>query len=398
MLADNTIIKLLAILGIGCAIIMHQLYYKTCKNYPCKKQYLLEGMKNDYLVGMNVTPTNKELCANFFNEYWVCAATDEQYSMMLQSGRFDDKNYVSTELNSEISIEYVPGPPIIMEPGQQISYNPHVGMDSASSVKCQSNAEWYLQQITDANANVYPFEFPQKPTTVYVLDTMIDITHPEFSHRRTTLGPIFSDDKKVRPEKNGHGTHVASLINGNSYGVNKQANVIGLTVLGNDGRTSYANLVKALEYVAKQKTGIINMSIAGGVSRIIDSVVEKLSSRGFRVVVAAGNSAADACQFSPARSSHAVTVGALTKAQKIANFSNLGRCVDIYAPGQDILAAFPQHKLALMSGTSMAAPIVAGAWSTMPQLEQKCFLSTFKVRLGLINVDKLLIKLPDYKC
>ncbi len=165
-----------------------------------------------------------------------------------------------------------------------------------------------------------------------------------------------------------HGTHVAGTVGGRRYGVAKGVSLIDVKVLDATGSGEWSSLISALEYVIEQKKEspetpmVINMSLGGAViipefKDIIDDAV----AAGIVVVVAAGNDSIDACEFSPAFVPRAITVGASDWDDKPADFSNFGRCVDLYAPGVSINSAYFLFDMSIAyDGTSMAAPHVAG--------------------------------------
>jgi len=103
------------------------------------------------------------------------------------------------------------------------------------------------------------------------------------------------------------------------------------------------------------------MSLGGGASTAVDTAVNNLIRAGVTVVVAAGNSAADACRYSPARVPDAVTIGATTSTDAMASYSNFGKCLDLFAPGSNIVSSNLNGGFVSYSGTSMASPHVAGA-------------------------------------
>jgi subtilisin family serine protease len=124
--------------------------------------------------------------------------------------------------------------------------------------------------------------------------------------------------------------------------------------------------------------------------------------RGWKIVVAAGNEAADACYTSPASAALAITVGATTQQQRLADFSNFGACVDILAPGDAILSAVPRNRYGYMSGTSMASPIVAGVWSLYPEREPRELLRlTVNNQVPMLppgTPNRQLYNRPTYAC
>jgi len=164
----------------------------------------------------------------------------------------------------------------------------------------------------------------------------------------------------------GHGTQVASIIGGTNVGVAKLTSVNVLQVLDCDGNGTNSDLIDALNFVIAnhQKPAVINMSLGGARSPSVDQAVRAAVNAGIFVVVAAGNENTDACTQSPAAVAEAITVAAIAQKNTRAKFSNYGPCVDIFAPGVDILAATIPSKsrngYVFGSGTSFSAPFVAG--------------------------------------
>lgn len=205
----------------------------------------------------------------------------------------------------------------------------------------------------------------------YIVDTGIDISHLELSGR-ASWGMNFADSMDV--DCNSHGTHVSGIVGSNTFGVCKDANLIAVKVLDCNGSGSFSGILKGLDWVYKQHVNkqrtnsqkrvksIINMSLGGGYSRMINNLVDSLISRNedFYIVVAAGNEDQDACSTSPASAESVLTVMASDKDDERAWFSNWGACTDIYAPGVDIMSSVPNNKVATYSGTSMSSPLMVG--------------------------------------
>jgi len=165
----------------------------------------------------------------------------------------------------------------------------------------------------------------------------------------------------------GHGTHVAGTVAATNYGVAPGTQVVPVKVFsGCSGSTTTQIILRGLNYVAGStaRPAVVNMSLGGGADQALDDAVTAVINKGVHVVVAAGNDSTDACTGSPGRLGQypgVITVGATSRDDSISYFSNIGSCVNIYAPGHDIESLTPQSGITTMSGTSMASPHVAGA-------------------------------------
>lgn len=286
-----------------------------------------------YLIELREPPIDSTLdCSNFYDELWVCYSDAEQTHL---TGFYGGTHVWSIEPNREVE-----------------------------AYGCESSQAWHLDYITKLRHppdNKWQYAMgPQVETTVYVIDSWVDIDHAEFEGR-AMRGPAFASGQ------NYHGTHVGALVNGKYFGVNRKARVVSVQVLDANNRGVWSNILRGMEWVGQQpKPTVINMSIGGGYSSIVHKAVEVLVRKGWVVVAAAGNDNKDACQSSPGSSPFAITVGASDQDDEYASFSNHGRCVDIVAPGVDITSAIPGAYYGIWSGTSMAAPLVAGVLSTRP--------------------------------
>lgn len=236
----------------------------------------------------------------------------------------------------------------------------------------QSDPTWGLNRIDQRDLPLdtnYSYNSEGQSIDVYVIDTGILSLHNEFTGR-FKAGSNFVKDSRGTEDCNGHGTHVAGTIAGTRYGVAKKASVIPVRVLNCRGSGSNSDIIAGIDWIIERNnisTSIANLSLGGATSNLLDQAVNKLIADGVNVVVAAGNSSANACNYSPARVPNAITVAASNNSDQLASFSNFGSCVDIIAPGEKITSAWissrkcPSNCINTISGTSMAAPHVAGA-------------------------------------
>jgi subtilisin family serine protease len=238
----------------------------------------------------------------------------------------------------------------------------------AFASELQNGATWGLDRI---DQNLLPLNTQYSYVTTgtgvdaYVFDTGILGAHQEFG---TRVQPGFTSisDSIGTTDCHGHGTHVAGTIGGSEYGVAKSVSLIPVRVLGCNGSGSISGIISGINWAighhVKAKAAVANFSLGGGVSKSLDSAVNNLIKDGVSVVVAAGNERANACNSSPARVPNAITVAASDSTDKLANFSNFGKCVDIIAPGVAIISSIhtSDTAAAAYSGTSMASPHVAG--------------------------------------
>lgn len=255
--------------------------------------------------------------------------------------------------------------------------NPNVRMVEAdglaASVADQSPAPWGLDRIDQAALplnGTYSYQGAGSGVTAYVIDTGIRATHQDFSGRVGAGYSAIADGNGIG-DCNGHGTHVSGTIAGSAYGVAKAVTLIPVRVLDCSGSGTWSGVIAGLDWAAGHHAAgapaVANMSLGGGVSSSVDTAVRSLIADGVTVVVAAGNSAVDACTSSPARVTEAITVAASDSTDAQAPFSNVGSCVDLYAPGVSISSDWYSSDTAsaVLSGTSMASPHVAGAASLL---------------------------------
>ena len=230
----------------------------------------------------------------------------------------------------------------------------------------QNSSPWGLDR-SDQRAlplsGSYTYKLTGAGVKAYIVDTGILASHNDFGGR--VLGGFsVINDGLGSTDCNGHGTHVAGTVAGNTWGMAKQASLVPVRVLACDGSGALSGVIAGLDWVAANgsKPAVVNMSLGGGISSTLDAAVASLVKTGYTVVVAAGNSGQDACGYSPAREPSALTVGATTSSDARASYSNFGTCLDLFAPGNSISSAWYTSNTATntISGTSMAAPHVSG--------------------------------------
>ncbi|KAF1932068.1 oryzin precursor [Didymella exigua CBS 183.55] len=260
---------------------------------------------------------------------------------------------------------------------------------AVQSFGSKSAAPWGLQRISsDAGASGSPqsqdFTYTFTDETlgagvdIYVIDTGVRTTHAVFTGRGTQ--GFTATGSEV--DGDGHGTHVAGTAGGAKFGVAQGANIIAVKVLGDDGSGSSSDTIAGMDWVLtnhkkrKAQPGFVGsiMSMSWGLqgtAQSVDEVITAASEAGIHVSVAAGNDGVDACGSTPAHlggsNSNVVTVGSVNINNAVSTFSNIGKCVDIYAPGEQILSSWStgDNIINFLSGTSMACPHTTGVMATL---------------------------------
>ncbi|KAF7764994.1 serine protease [Pseudoalteromonas citrea] len=324
-----------------------------------------KAIDNKYIVVFDapkiIDKTDKKAIAAYIaqqtkilsNQYNV--TVEREFGTALNGVLVDASKKQIHTLLSNPNVKYI-------EQDQIVSVTPLV--DSKAD---QGNAIWGLDRVdqTDLPLNSnYHYDYDGSGVTAYVIDTGVLISHNEFGNR-ASHGYDFIDNDNNATDCNGHGTHVAGTVGGNSYGVAKNVNVVGVRVLGCNGSGSNSGVIAGINWVKNNASGpsVANMSLGGGASQATDDAVNNAVASGISFVVAAGNDNSSACNYSPARAANAITVGSTTSSDGRSSFSNYGNCLDIYAPGSSIKSAWYNSNSATntISGTSMASPHVAGA-------------------------------------
>ncbi|KAK1762166.1 serine protease precursor [Phialemonium atrogriseum] len=247
----------------------------------------------------------------------------------------------------------------------------YIEQDAVVSIKAtqsQTNAPWGLARLSSSKPGGTTYTYDSTAgtgTCAYIVDTGIDVAHPDFEGRAKWLANYAGDGSNT--DGQGHGTHVAGTIGSRTYGVAKKTQLYAVKVLNANGEGTNSGVIAGMNYVVSDartrscpRGAVVNMSLGGGYSAAVNDAAASITNAGIFLAVAAGNDAADAARSSPASAPSACTVGATTSNDQLASYSNYGSIVDILAPGTNILSTWPGSRTNTISGTSMATPHIAG--------------------------------------
>jgi len=239
----------------------------------------------------------------------------------------------------------------------------------------QSDAPWGLDRIDQRDLpldTIYQFDTQGSGVHVYIIGTGVDAKHPEFGKRVAAGCKIESgvckNDKKPT-DGNGNGTHAAGIVGAKTYGVAKNVTIHPVAVLSSSGSGSFTDAIAGMNWVISQHAAnhgpsVALFALAGGMSQEANDAATAMVDAGITVVAPAGNSNANACNFSPGSAPTVVTVGATeidgTGFDRRATFSNFSTCVDIFAPAVEIESTWLTNTTNVLNSTIAAAAHVAG--------------------------------------
>ena len=270
-------------------------------------------------------------------------------------------------------------------------------------------SEWHLDRL-DQCEGCPPLDLYYQPigegggADVYILDSGIEYGHEEFENRAKYAGydPMDEHEQTLEGDEHerregmdchGHGTHVASLCGGATFGAAKKVSIFSVRVLDCSNSAPWSVVLDGMDYVlrtawSRGRPIIISMSIGGDYHRTVNDAVANIVSHGIHVVVAAANGLVDACLKSPASAAEAITVAGTREGDGMytrGSGTNYGACVDIFAPAEKVLAADFQcaNCSRYLSGTSMATPLVSGVLAIM--LTRQPILFPAEIRAQLLE-------------
>lgn len=326
--------------------------------------------------------------------HYIVVLNDEagdpyEAALGLTSAHGGSPRHVFTQALRGFSVVMPESAAIALSRDPRVSYVEEDGEVSISAT--QTNATWGLDRIDQRDLplnGTYNYNFTGSGVTAYIIDTGIRASHNEFGGR-VAVGFTSINDGRGTSDCNGHGTHVAGTVGGATYGVAKDVALVPVRVLNCQGSGTTSGVIAGVDFVTSHHAAgapaVANMSLGGSASSSLDTAVNNSINDGVTYVVAAGNSNANACNYSPARVANALTVGSTTSSDARSSFSNFGTCLDIFAPGSSITSAWHTSNTATntISGTSMASPHVAGVAALYLQSNPSASVAT--VSAAIIN-------------
>ncbi|MER7515670.1 S8 family peptidase [Streptomyces sp. NPDC126499] len=238
------------------------------------------------------------------------------------------------------------------------------------SAATQTDPPWGLDRIDQKSLPLdrsYTYAGTAGNVTAYIVDSGIRMSHQDFGGRAKS-GYDFVDNDTDASDclQHGHGTHVAGTVGGSTYGVAKGVKLVSVRILDCNDSSTTEQALNGIDWVTQNavKPAVANFSLVFGSSdTVVEGAIKRSIASGVVWTLSANNQNIDACQSSPAKLPEAITVGNTDSTDRRYSNSNYGPCLDIWAPGTSIVSASHQSDTGTrtMTGTSMAAPHVAGA-------------------------------------
>lgn len=233
---------------------------------------------------------------------------------------------------------------------------------TASSESVESTYKSWGTGVVDVDSYIrqLPPSEERSEIVIAVLDSGVDMNHPALKGRIKEGGYDFVDRDDNPEDENGHGTHCAGII---SEATPENVKILPIRILDTEGKSYFFDIVEGLKYAINQNPDIISMSFGGYSNKDpFEAVFEKANEKGIVLVAAAGNDNINLDKYPdifPACSRNVLTIGATTKSDYVAYYSNYGSVIDFVAPGTDVVSTIPGGGYQSYSGTSMAAPLAA---------------------------------------
>jgi len=267
----------------------------------------------------------------------------------------------------------------------------------------QTDATWGLSRVSEREVLLdgdYDYDSEGAAVDSYIIDTGIQHNHPEFEGR-AFFGANFVDTNNN--DCNGHGTHCAGTVGSKTWGIAKKTTLFSVKVLNCGGSGSWEGVIRGIQWMVTHNQGrsrkaVANMSLGGLLYQACNDAVDAAVVAGVTILVAGANDNNDACKYSPASASRAVTVGATEVQERNgvqfdvrSSYSNYGTCLKVFAPGTQITSTWINNGIRTISGTSMATPHVCGVaalfFDKNPGATHQHFLDYIKEESNLNKID-----------